>query len=104
MATTLTSDDVRATILEGDAVDLSELPLYTLANIVLADWRKPDGTQNIWFGAVPYLQAMFSLSSVDDSYGADSGKSVVIYFVSNAAQWRGPVARAVKAELKRRIK
>ncbi len=83
---------------------LETAPLYVIAEIVRKDWRKPNGDSNVWFGAVPYLNAMGSLESVDDNYGADSGRSVVLYFLSNAAQWRGGTARAVKAELKRRTR
>lgn len=54
----------------------------------------------IYFGAVPYLCAMFELDSINDSYGADSAKSIVLYFLSNAATWRGEDARRIKAELK----
>jgi hypothetical protein len=57
-------------------------------------WEKP------YFGAVPYLQAMHALDSIGDDYGADSGKSVVLYFLSNATTWRGEDARRIKAELK----
>ncbi len=62
------------------------------------DWK------NVWFGAVPYLDAMFSLDSIDDDYGYDTGRSVVAYFLSNAATWRGEVARRVKKELKGMLK
>jgi hypothetical protein len=43
---------------------------------------------------------MQDLSSADESYGYDSGQSVVRYFLSNANTWRGPVAVRCKAELK----
>lgn len=79
-----------------DADALRSMPLHQIAGIVQRDWKKP------YFGAVPYLQALGSLSSHNDSYGQDSGRSIVAYFLSNATTWRGPVAKAVKAELKRR--
>lgn len=69
-------------------------PLYTIAREISQDWKKP------YFGAVPYLQAMSTLDSVDDNYIHDSGKSIVLYFLSNATTWRGETARRVKAELK----
>ena len=69
-----------------------------IAGIVRKDWKK------VYFGAVPYLDAMFSLESVDDDYGYDSGRSVVAYFLANASTWRGETAKLVKAELNRRIK
>ena len=68
--------------------------LYTIAQEIRKDWTKP------YFGAVPYLDAMTNLESINDMYGADSAKSVVLYFLSNATGWRGEVARRVKAELK----
>lgn len=73
-------------------------PLHTIAREIAADWRKP------YFGAVPYLGAMQTLHSVQDDYGADSGRSIVAYFLSNASTWRGDVARRVKAELKATLK
>lgn len=69
-------------------------PIHTIAYEISNDWQKP------YFGAVPYLEAMYSLRTIDDEYGADSAKSIVLYFLSNAQQWKGDVARRVKAELK----
>jgi hypothetical protein len=43
---------------------------------------------------------MRSLHSLTDRYYYDSAESVVRYFLANAGQWRGPVAREIKAELK----
>ncbi len=51
--------------------------LATIAREIRADWSK------INYAAKPYLDAMASLDSVRDSYGYDSGKSVVLYFLSN---------------------
>lgn len=56
------------------------------------------------FGAKPYLDAMRCMVTIDDDYGCDSGRSVVLYFLSNAHHWRGPIARTVKAELKEMLK
>lgn len=58
------------------------------------DWTKP------YFGAVPYLNAMASLDTIQDRYYEDSAKSIVLYFLSNATSWRGATAKAIKAELK----
>ena len=70
-------------------------PLYEIASEIRKDWKK------VYFGAVPYLDAMSSLDSIEDRYIMDSGKSVVCYFLSNASTWRGEVAKRVKAELKK---
>ena len=69
-------------------------PLYEIAAEIRKDWQK------VYFGAVPYLDAMSCLDSIEDNYIYDSGKSVVLYFLSNATTWKGDVARRVKAELK----
>ena len=68
--------------------------ISTIAREIAADWKKVN------YAAKPYLDAMFELDSIDDPYGYDSGKSVVLYFLSNAASWRGAVAKATKLELK----
>ena len=65
-----------------------------IASEIETDWTKVN------FAARPYLDAMYSLDSVGDSYGLDSGQSVVAYFLANAGAWRGDRARALKAELK----
>lgn len=80
------------------SLDLSTLSIREIARIINSDWKK------VYFGATPYLNAMFSLDSVNDQYGWDSGKSMVLYFLANATTWRGETARAVKAELNKRIK
>jgi len=69
-------------------------PLSVIARDIKQHW------QNVYFGAVPYLEAMGRLNSIDDSYGHDSGQDVVMYFLSNATYWRGPDAKRIKAELK----
>ncbi len=69
-----------------------------LALLIRKDWKK------VYFGAAPYLEVMFSIESINDQYGADSAKSIVNYFLSNASVWRGSVAKLVKAELNSRIK
>ena len=73
-------------------------PIYEIAREIEKDWK------NIYFGAKPYLQAMYSLDSIQDNYMLDSGFSVVAYFLANATTWRGPVARAIKKELNDMLK
>jgi hypothetical protein len=70
-------------------------PLYQIAKEIRQDWK------NVYFGAVPYLQAMSSLDSIDSNYGMDSAKSIVLYFLSNASTWRGETAKRIKSELKK---
>ena len=69
--------------------------LSEIAKEIKKDWTK------VYFGAVPYLDAMLSLNSIDDDYGYDSAKSIVLYFLSNASGWRGETAKRIKSELKK---
>ena len=73
-------------------------PIHEIALEIRADWK------NIYFGAKPYLDAMGSLESIDDSYGWDSADTIVRYFIANAGTWRGETARRVKAELRSLLK
>lgn len=73
-------------------------PIKQIAAEIYIAWAKP------YFGAVPYLRAMFSLDKIGDSYGYDDGREIVLYFLSNATTWRGPDARRLKAELKELLK
>lgn len=73
-------------------------PIYIIAIDIRKDWKKP------YFGAIPYLDAMCNLQEVTDHYGADSAKSIILYFLANANTWRGEVARRVKKELKEMVK
>jgi len=72
----------------------------SLVAMIIDDWK----WDKVYFGAKPYLSAMMSLSSIEDTYGVDSGDKIVRYFLAYASQWKGPVAREIKAELKRRLK
>jgi hypothetical protein len=77
--------------------DQTNRPLYKIAAEIRKDWVKVPASANA------YLIPMMQLNSVDDDYGFDSGRSVVRYFLSNAATWRGPEARRIKEELKRMV-
>jgi len=76
---------------------MSTRSIAAIAREIRADWKK------VYFGAVPYLSAMQSLDSVSDRYEMDNARVIVRYFLSNAAAWRGDVARRVKTELKAMI-
>ena len=73
-------------------------PLYDIAREIRNDWK------NVYFGAVPYLDALGDLDSMSDAYGADPASQIVAYFLSNATSWRGETARRIKAELNQMLK
>jgi hypothetical protein len=80
------------------AVKKDVRPLHEIASDIRKDWKPVN------YAAKPYLEAMAQLSSVNDRYGYDSAKSIVLYFLSNASTWRGEVAKAIKVELKSMVK
>ena len=80
---------------------IARLPSMLISDIafhVARDWGRVN------FAAKPYLDAMFSMNKISDMYGMDSGESIVAYFLGNATSWRGEFAKAVKAELNKRLK
>lgn len=70
-------------------------PLNVIAREIVQLWG-----DKVNYAAKPYLQAMLALPNIDATYGYDTGRSVVLYFLSNAQTWRGPDAKRIKAELK----
>jgi hypothetical protein len=78
------------------AIEASETvrPLYDIARDIKKAWPKVN------YAAKPYLDAMLDLSSINDKYGYDSAKSIVLYFLANAASFRGDEAKTLKLELK----
>jgi hypothetical protein len=83
---------------ENTLVNEGSRSISQIAAEISRDWKK------VYFGAVPYLQAMYSLDSINDKYGMDSGRSIVAYFLSNASTWRGPKAKEIKKELNKMLK
>ena len=72
-------------------------PIYEIAREIRREWH------NVNYAAKPYLAAMSSLADCCDDYGAESARSVILYFLSNAASWRGEAAKRIKNELKLKI-
>lgn len=56
----------------------------------------------IYFGAVPYLDAMLALDTSDPNavYFYDTARNIVKYFLANARSFRGTDANRLKAELR----
>lgn len=73
-------------------------PLHVIAADIRRNWK------NVYFGAVPYLDALDTLGDVTDHFYEDPARDVIVYFLSNATYWRGEDAKRIKAELKAIIK
>lgn len=54
--------------------------------------------------AKPYIAAMATMNTVNDSYGLDDGRGIVAYALCNLTGWKGENARNTKKELNSRIK
>ena len=78
--------------------------LKTASISSIAAFIKKDCKGKEPFGAVPYVDAMACMNTVDDKYGLDDGKSIVNYALCNLQTWKGENARNVKNELKKRAK
>lgn len=79
-----------------DPNNIKKMSIADIAHLVQQNWE-------VTPYAAPYLNAMTTLHDITDSYGADSGASIVAYFLSNSEDWKGPVARVIKRELNRRL-
>ena len=69
-------------------------PLHAIARDIYQAWP------NVNYAAKPYLEAMRDLSSINDKYGYDDARSIVLYYLSNASSFRGDSAKTLKLELK----
>lgn len=82
--------------------DIKSADLSDLAGMIVRD-LKAQGKQ-VPAAAKPYLEAMRTMGSINENYGMDTGASIVGYLLSNLASYKGETARAIKAELKSRLK
>lgn len=76
--------------------------LLDICHEIRKTWVNKQGP-SVYFGAVPYLEAMEDIARSGNDHGGywmDSSKDIVIYFLSNATTFRGPDAKRIKAELK----
>lgn len=86
-------------------------PIADIARDIRADMAAQAAAQKVpttwrrkYWAAAPYIDAAECISTCRDSYGADSGTSVVLYLLSNLSTYRGDKAKALKAELKEHTK
>ena len=78
--------------------------IHEIAREISDTWvdKKGNPAKARWC-ADAYLMPMFDLGTMDDRYGCDSAVSVVLYFLANAAQFRGADARRLKQELRAQL-
>lgn len=105
------ADQARALGTAADIVDMTATDVSTIAR--LAARNSPNltavGSGPLGAGthpAQPYLEVMLGMVGVGTEYnvrdirfGYDDAESIIRYFLGNASQWRGDLARAGKARL-----
>ena len=69
-------------------------PLHEIAADIMDTWPE------VYFAAIPYVDAMRHLDKITDSYGWDDAQGIVLRFLGNARTWRGEDAKRIKAELR----
>lgn len=72
-------------------------PIREIAAEIKADFHAKG--KPVYWSAAPYVQAMFSLETMQDHFYEDDAASVLTYAVSNLSTWRGETAKRVKAEI-----
>lgn len=77
-----------------ETVAVQPRPIMAIAADIVTHWPKVN------YAARPYLEAMFYLHTMTDTYVCDSADNIVRYFLANAGTWRGEDAKRIKAELK----
>ena len=68
--------------------------ISTIASDIRFHWKKP------WYGAELYIEAMESITSIDEMFYFQPAREIVALFLSNARYWRGEKAKEIKLELK----
>jgi hypothetical protein len=92
-------------------------PLHEIAKEIIDDFKREYHEENLkyvigkkitmprhwrqkYIHALAYVEQMATLLSIDDDYGCDSGRSIVIYALGNLQVWKGEKAKEIKKELK----
>ncbi|NBR70505.1 MAG: hypothetical protein EBT75_00150 [Proteobacteria bacterium] len=91
-----------ARLTDSQKADLPSRDLSYLANLIIADFQTQG--KKVPAAARPYLNAMRSMGSINENYGADSGGMIVAYLLGNLRGYKGETAKAIKAELNSRLK
>jgi hypothetical protein len=69
-------------------------PLHKIADDIMRKWRNPAGS------AIPYINALTHLGTMDSKYGHEDAEGIVLRFLNEASGWRGEDAKRIKAELR----
>jgi hypothetical protein len=83
----------------SETPDLSTANVQHLISLIYADWDNVDSSAHAYLHAVD----LSNCHDLDNPVGDETADIQMRHFLTHAAGWRGPTARAVKAELRRRL-
>ena len=69
-------------------------PIKEIAQDIRKEWKNPSEF------ALPYLNAMDKLNTIEDHYYLDDAYEIVLRFLCNAGSFKGEAARKLKKELR----
>lgn len=72
-------------------------PIHAIAADMRQAWG---GAGKVYYGAVPYLEAMDTLTKGTDAYLTEAADNILLYLTVNWQTLRGEEARTLKAEVK----
>lgn len=84
------------------AIDLSHCDISAIAWRVIRDHKVR--ARPLPFACVPYLDAMRKCTDITETYGVESVQGIVLRFLGNFTSARGDVSKAVREELKKRLR
>jgi hypothetical protein len=92
-------DAITIPCVTSDADQLATADLQRIVALIYGDWS------DINASAATYLHALDinDCRELEDPVGNETADIQLRYFLTYAAAWRGPTARAVKRELRRRL-
>ena len=83
---------------EIDEYDLKNMRLSQISDLIYRNWN------NMPLNAYRYVEAMFQLDNINESFNNETGVEIISYFLANAKSWQGDVAKDVKQYLNNLIK
>ncbi len=79
---------------EAEVEEIPPRSISEIAREIKKEWVNPSSS------AIPYINAMLTMNTIDDNYGYDTARDIITYFMRNATHFKGEAARRIKSELK----
>lgn len=80
------------------SVNAGPRPIREIVADISSEWGEK--VRTVGYAAKPYLEALETVSTADDTYGEEKAEHLVRYLLSNLTQFKGERARQLKEELR----